>query len=93
MCFSFSLVYKIFEKKVRDSSTLVPTKTNLSNLPSLHYKQIDSPIMHVNEISKNVGEQGHLQSLVETFIGQATYWCGTHQPQLQTWTTTSTYFI
>ena len=49
--------------------------------------------MHVNELSKNVGEQGHLQILVETFTGQATCWWGTHQPQLQTCTTTSTYFI
>lgn len=49
--------------------------------------------MHVNGVSKNVGEQGRLQSLVETFIGQEIRWWGTYQPHLQTWTTTSTYFI
>jgi hypothetical protein len=29
---------------------------------------------------------------VETFTGQATIWWETHSPQLQTWTTVSTYF-
>ena len=49
--------------------------------------------MHVNEVSKNVGEQGHLQSLVETFTGQASHRWVTHQYWLQIWTTSSTYFI
>ena len=49
--------------------------------------------MHVEQVSKNVGEHGRLQSLVETFIGQATRWWDTHQTKLQTWTTASTYFI
>lgn len=66
---------------------------NSSNLPSLHYKERDSPTNHVKEVYKNVGEQGHLQSLIETFIGQASHWWGTHQFWLQLWTTTSTYFI
>ena len=38
-------------------------------------------------------DQGHLHSLVELFIGQATHWWGTQQSQLQSWTTTSTYFV
>lgn len=49
--------------------------------------------MHVNEVSNNVREQGHLQSLVEKFIGKVARWWGTHQLDLQTWAITSTYFI
>ena len=49
--------------------------------------------MHIEQVSKNIGEQGRLQSLVETFIGQASRWWDTHQTRLQTWTTTSTYFV
>lgn len=50
-------------------------------------------MMDVNELSKNVGKQGHIQSLIETFISQESHWLGTHQSHLQTWMTTSTYFI
>ena len=49
--------------------------------------------MHVEQVSKNIGEHGRLQSLVETFIGQAARWWDTHQTRLQTWTTSSTYFL
>ena len=49
--------------------------------------------MHIEQVSRNIGEHGRLQSLVETFIGQAARWWDTHQSRLQTWTTTLTYFI
>ena len=49
--------------------------------------------MHVEQVSRNIGEHGRLQSLVEIFIGQAARWWYTHQSRLQTWTTTSTYFV
>ena len=49
--------------------------------------------MHVEQVSKNIGEHGRLQSLVETFIGQAARWWDTHQSKLQTWTTASTFFV
>ena len=49
--------------------------------------------MHVEQVSKNIGEHGQLQSLVETFIGQAARWWDTHQSKLQTWTTASTFFF
>ena len=49
--------------------------------------------MHVEKVSRNIGEHGRLQSLVETFTGQAARWWDTHQSRLQTWTTTSTYFV
>ena len=49
--------------------------------------------MHVEQVSKNIGEHGRLQSLVETFTGQAARWWDTHQTRLQTWTTASTYFV
>ena len=65
----------------------------MTNLLALWYKERDSPIIHVNEVSKNVGEQRRLQILFDTFTGQETRWWGTQQSRLQTWTTTSTYFI
>ena len=40
---------------------------------------MESPAEHLNTVSKNLGNQGHLQSLVESFTGQATRWWGTHQ--------------
>ena len=42
----------------------------MNRLP-LTYKERESPSIHVNEITKNIGEQGQLQSFVETFIGEA----------------------
>lgn len=49
--------------------------------------------MHVNKVSKNVVEQGPLQSLIKTFTCQVAHWWGTHQSQLQTWMIASSYFI
>ena len=49
--------------------------------------------MHIEQVSKNIGEHGQLQSLVETFIGQAARWWDTHQSRLQAWTTALTYFV
>ena len=49
--------------------------------------------MDIEQVSKNIGEHGRLQSLVETFIGQAAGWWDTHQTRLQTWTTALTYFV
>ena len=53
---------------------IIPTKKESTNLSSLMYKECESPIAHIEEVSKNVGEQGRLQSLVETFTGQARIW-------------------
>ena len=49
--------------------------------------------MHIEQVSKNIGEHGQLQSLVETFTGQSARWWDTHQTRLQTQTTASTYFV
>ena len=49
--------------------------------------------MHIEQVSKNIGEHGQLQSLIETFTGQAVKWWDTHQSRLQTWTIALTYFI
>lgn len=50
-------------------------------------------IVHVNEIAIYFGEKGRVQILVETFTRKSTRWWGTHQPHLQTWIETLTYFI
>ena len=47
----------------------------------------------LNTITKNLGDQGCLQSLVESFTGQETRWWGTHQNRLQSWMSASTYFV
>ena len=76
---------KIVEKKVKEYPTLIPK--NVEN-PKLIFKEVDSPSIHLNKVSKNIGDKGFLQSLVESFTGQAARWWGTHQSQLQSWTTT-----
>ena len=77
-----SIVPKIFEKKIREQPTLQPTNLNTAQLP--RYKERESLVMHVEQVSKNFGEHGRFQSLVETFIGQAARWWDTHQTRLQT---------
>ena len=49
--------------------------------------------MHVEQVSRNINEHGRLQSLVETFTGQAAKWWDTHHSRLQTWTAASTYYV
>ena len=77
-----SIVPKIFEKKIREYPTLKPTNVNNTQIP--RYKERESPVMHIEQVSKNIGEHGRLQSLVETFTRQAARWWDTHQTRLQT---------
>ena len=86
-----SIIPKIFEKKTREYPTLKPVNINNTQIP--RYKERESPVMHIEQVSRNIGEHGRLQSLVETFTGQAARWWDTHQSRLQTWTTASTFFI
>ena len=81
---------KIVEKKVKEYPILIPS--NVRNT-KLRFKELDSLVVHLNKVSKNIGDQGCLHSLVESFIGQASQWWGTHQSQLQSWTTTLSYFV
>ena len=74
--YSISSIRKIVEKKIREYLTLIPN--NIAN-SKLRFKEIESPAVHLNEVTKNIGDQGHLQSLVESFIGQVARWWGTHQ--------------
>ena len=67
--YSISIVPKIVEKKIREYPTLIPN--NIAN-SKLRFKEIESLVVHLNEVTKNIGDQGHLQSLVKSFIGQAT---------------------
>ena len=68
-CYSISIVPKIVKKKIREYPTLLPN--NVGNT-KLRFKELDSIAAHLNEVSKNIGDQGRLQSLVESFTGQAT---------------------
>ena len=86
-----SIIPKIFEKKTREYPTLKPTNVNITQVP--RYKERESPAMHTEQVSRNIGEHDRLQILVETFIGQAARWWDTHQSILQTWTIASTFFI
>lgn len=70
-CYSISIVPMVIEKKIREYLTLIPN--NIAN-SKLRFKEIESPIVHLNEATKNIGDQGHLQSLFESFTGQASQW-------------------
>ena len=75
-CYSISVVPKVMEKKIREYPTIIPNNT--TNL-KLRFKETESPTKRLNIVTKNLGDQGRLQSLVESFTGQATQWWGTHQ--------------
>jgi len=68
-CYSIYLVPKIFEKKIKEYPTLIMIDIEHIKLPKLIFKGTTSPTIHVNEVSKNIRDQGRLQSLVVTFIG------------------------
>ena len=44
-------------------------KKETSSRPSLRYKEWESPVLHIEQVSKNTGEHNQLQCLVETFYG------------------------
>ena len=56
-CYSISIVPKIIEKKIREYPTLIPN--NVGNT-KLRFKELDSLEVHLNEVSKNIGDQGRL---------------------------------
>ena len=69
-----SFLYRLFQKYLKRGmreypSYLAPIKTD--NKLSLWYREIESLVIHVEQVSKNLGEHGRLQILVETFTGQA----------------------
>ena len=53
-CFIVSIIPKFFEKKLRERPILQPMNLNTSQLP--RYKERESPVMHVEQVSKNIGE-------------------------------------
>ena len=67
-CYSISIGPKIIEKKIREYPTLIPN--NIAN-SKLRFKEIESPTVHLNEVTKNIGDQGRLQRLFESFTSQA----------------------
>ena len=62
--YSISIVPKIVEKKVKEYPTLIPN--NFENM-ELRFKEVDCLAINLYEVSNNIGDQGHLQSLVESF--------------------------
>ena len=79
-CFSMSIVPKIFERKIREYPSLAPIQIEYKQ--SLRYKERESSVLHIEQLSKNLGEHDRFQSLVETFIGQVDQWWDTHQSRL-----------
>ena len=67
-CYSISIVPKVIEKKIREYLNLIPNNTTNSKL---RFKETESPAKHLNTVTKNIDDQGRLQSLVESFTGQA----------------------
>ena len=68
-CFSVSIIPKIFERKVREYPSVAPMKKETSPWLSLRYKEWESPVLHIEKVSKNIGEHDQLQGLVENFMG------------------------
>ena len=62
-----SIIPKIFERKIREYPSLAPIKKE--NKKPLRYKERESPVLHIEQVSKNLGEHGRLQILVEMFTG------------------------
>ena len=75
-CFYVSFIPKIFERKIGEYHSLAPIKKENRN--SLRYKEMESPVLHIEQVYKNIGEHDRLQILVETLIGQAARWWDTH---------------
>ena len=67
-CLYVSIIPKIFERKIREYPSLAPIK--IENGQSLRYRERESAVLHIEKVSKNLGEHNRLQSLVEMFIGQ-----------------------
>lgn len=55
-CYSISIAPNIIEKKIREYPTLI--LNNIAN-SKLRFKEIESPVVHLNEVTKNIGNQGH----------------------------------
>ena len=81
-CFLVSIIPKILENKSKEYCTLKLANISIRQIP--RYKERESLVMLIEQVSKNIGEHGRLQSLVETFTGQAARWWDTHQSRLQT---------
>ena len=43
--------------------TLKPANISIKQKP--RYKESESPVMHIEQVSRNIGEHGRLQSLVD----------------------------
>ena len=63
-----SIIPNIFERKIREYTSLASIKTE--NKQPLRYKERESLVLHIEQVSKNLGEHGRLLILVETFTGQ-----------------------
>ena len=55
-CFVVSVIPKTFEKKTREYPTLKPTNINTTQIP--RYKERESSAMHIEQVSRNIGEHG-----------------------------------
>ena len=55
-CFSVSIIPKIFEKKSREYPPLTPKNISIRQIP--RYKERESPVRHIEQVSKNIGEHG-----------------------------------
>ena len=74
MFFAIFVIQKKFDKKIRQYPTLLLTKVEPGIFLSWQYKEQDSLVKQLKQVSKNIGEQGRLQSLIKSFIGQLTQW-------------------
>ena len=57
-CFLVSIIPKIFEKKRKEYPTLKSTNISIKQIP--RYKERESLVMHIEQVSKNFREHGRL---------------------------------
>ena len=57
-CLAMTTVPKLVEKNIREVPSLIPTSTKSKPLRPLRYSERESPSVHINEVSKDIGDHG-----------------------------------
>ena len=57
-CSSMTTIPKLFDKNIQEVPSLIPTSSESKRLRPLRYNERDSPSVHINEVSKDIGDHG-----------------------------------
>lgn len=86
-CFLVKEVSIVYEKKSRQTSTLLPTELKEGPSRPLRFKERSSPLTHVDKVSKATRESSQMQ-----MISSFNHWPSSKMARLQTWTTAAIFF-